>query len=69
MKYFCFGFMILTLTAFSPVFAQEKTDVADSKDHPAISRLKGSVIEFYQETKWGTYKLPLDDKGKISFTE
>ncbi len=46
--------------------AQAKPDVAGSKDHPLIGRFKGSAIEFYQETQWGTYRLPIAD-GKLNF--
>ena len=51
----------------SNVFAQRTTDVENSKDYPLVSRFKGAIIEFYKEIKWGTYKLPVDDKGKINF--
>ncbi|HEB11511.1 MAG TPA: hypothetical protein ENI06_09915 [Spirochaetales bacterium] len=51
----------------SNVFAQRTTDVENSKDYPLVSRFKGVIIEFYKEIKWGTYKLPVDDKGKINF--
>ncbi|MCX6303048.1 MAG: hypothetical protein NTW82_12790, partial [Bacteroidia bacterium] len=44
-----------------------KTDVENSKDYPLIGRFEGAVIEFYKETKWGTYKIPVDENGKINF--
>ena len=59
-----FLFALLISTSLS---AQRKTDVENSKDHPLVSRFQGSVIEFYKETKWGTYKLPVNDKGKIDW--
>jgi hypothetical protein len=49
------------------LFAQRKTDIENSKDYPLIGRFEGAVIEFYKETKWGTYKMPVDDNGKINF--
>jgi len=51
----------------SSLFAQRTSDIAGSKDYPSISRFKGSVIEFYKETKWGSYKLPVNNKGKIDW--
>ncbi len=55
------------LLLVSNVFAQRTTDVENSKDCSLVSRFEGAIIEFYKETKWGTYKLPVDDKGKINF--
>ena len=49
------------------VYAQRTADIAGGKDYPLISRFAGAIIEFYQETKWGAYKLPVDDKGKIDW--
>jgi outer membrane protein OmpA-like peptidoglycan-associated protein len=61
-------FLFLVAFMFSMnLFAQRKTDIENSKDYPMISRFEGAVIEFYKETKWGTYKLPVDDKGKIDW--
>ena len=48
---------------------QNKPDVAGSMDHPVISRVAGSSIEFYEETIWGAYKLPLNDKGALNFKD
>ena len=45
----------------------ETEDIPNGKDYPAISRFKGAVIEYCNETKWGTYKLPVDEKGKLNF--
>jgi len=50
-------------------FAQKTTDVEGSKDYPTISRFEGAVIRFYKETKWGTYKLPVSDKGTMSWNK
>ncbi len=48
------AFMITT-----NLFAQRTSDVKDSKDYPLISRFEGAFIEYYKETKWDTYKLPV----------
>lgn len=48
-------------------FAQRTTDIENSKDHPLISRFDNAVIEFYKETKWGSYKLPVNEKGAIDW--
>lgn len=58
---------ILGVTVASSLLAQRKTDVENSKDYSTISRFSGAVIEFYKETKWGTYKLPLNENGKIDW--
>jgi OmpA-OmpF porin, OOP family len=64
-----FGILLVVVVIITStgLFAQRKTDVENSKDHPLVSRFQGAVIEFYKETKWGTYKLPVDGKGKINF--
>jgi len=51
----------------APIFAQRTSDIENSKDYPLISRFEGSFIEFYKETKWGAYKLPVNDEGKIDW--
>ncbi|MCX6302369.1 MAG: hypothetical protein NTW82_09300, partial [Bacteroidia bacterium] len=60
-------FMVVTTMISVSLFAQMKTDVENSKDYPLIGRFEGAVIEFYKETKWGTYKIPVDENGKINF--
>jgi hypothetical protein len=55
------------LLASATVWAQRTADIEGGVDHPAISRVKGSVIEFYEVTTFGTYKLPLDEKGELTF--
>ena len=55
--------MFVPLTTFS----QRTSDIEGSKDYPTISRFQGAVIEFYKETKWGSYKLPVSDKGTIDW--
>jgi hypothetical protein len=51
----------------TPIYAQRTSDIENSKDYPLISRFEGSIIEFYKETKWGAYKLPVNDKGAIDW--
>jgi OmpA-OmpF porin, OOP family len=48
-------------------YAQRTSDIENSKDYPLISRFEGSIIEFYKETKWGAYKLPVNDKGALDW--
>lgn len=57
-------FLILQLFFAPCIFAG---DVPEGKDYPSISRFKGSVIKFYKETKWGSYRLPVSKKGKIDW--
>ena len=49
------------------LFAQRTTDIENSRDHPLVSRIDGSVIEFYYETISGSYKLPVNEKGVIDW--
>jgi outer membrane protein OmpA-like peptidoglycan-associated protein len=58
-----FGILIFSTS----LYAQRTSDIENSKDYPLISRFEGSFIEFYKETKWGAYKLPVNDKGKIDW--
>jgi len=51
----------------TPIYAQRTSDIENSKDYPLISRFEGSFIEFYKETKWGAYKLPVNDKGALDW--
>ncbi len=60
-------FMVIGTMISVSLFAQRKTDIENSKDYPLIGRFEGAVIEFYKETKWGTYKIPVDENGKINF--
>ena len=46
---------------------QEKARKEQEKDHPLVSRFEGAEMKFYKETKWGSYKLPVSDKGTISW--
>jgi len=59
--------LFLALLVTSNVFAQRTEDIDGSKDYPTISRFEGAVIEFYKETKWGSYKLPVNDKGIVDW--
>lgn len=61
--------IILTMIISISTFAQKTTDIEGSKDYPTISRFEGAIIEFYKETKWGTYKLPVSDKGTMSWNK
>ncbi len=52
--------IVLVLISFSfstNLFAQRTTDIENGKDYPLISRFDNAVIEFYKETKWGSYKI------------
>lgn len=60
-------FVIIALMISTNLFAQETTDIEEGKDYPTISRFEGAVIEFYKETKWSSYKLPVNDKGAIDW--
>lgn len=60
-------FILITISFSINSFAQRATDIENSKDYPLISRFDKAVIEFYKETKWGAYKLPVNDKGKIDW--
>lgn len=60
-------FILITVSFSMNSFAQRVTDIENSKDHPLISRFDKAVIEFYKETKWGTYKLPVNEKGTIDW--
>ena len=64
---YCIIVLFAAILISANLFAQRKTDVENSKDSPLISRFDGAIIEFYKETKWGSYKLPVDDKGKINW--
>jgi len=41
------------------IFAQRTSDIEGGKDYPLVSRFEGSIIEYYKETKWDSYKLPV----------
>ena len=60
-------FLIFVLLSVTNLFTQRTGDIENGKDYPAISRFRGAVIEFYKETKWGSYKLPVSEKGKIDW--
>ncbi len=52
---------VLVLSSATLTFAQQR-DVEGSKDHPLISRYRGSVITEYSAVEFDEYTLPL---GKI----
>ncbi len=60
---------LVTILVVSQSYAQRTTDIDNSQDHPLISRFEGSVIEFYKETKFGTYKIPLDQSGNLNYNK
>ena len=62
--------MFLSVFHFQQIYllnAQRTTDIENGKDYPLISRFDNAVIEFYKETKWGSYKLPVNEKGAIDW--
>ncbi len=59
--------IIIAITISAPAFSQRTADIEGSKDYPTISRFEGAIIEFYKETKWGSYKLPVSEKGTIDW--
>ena len=59
---------LATFICAVPTSALCGPDVAGSKDHPVISRVKGSTILFYKQTKFGKYKLPINAKGVLDFS-
>ncbi len=63
-----FVLAIIMLMAIG-VNAQRTSDIAGAKDYPLVSRFDGSVIEFYKQVKWDTYKLPvyLDNSNKPNY--
>jgi len=55
--------LFLSVFHFQQIYllnAQRTTDIENGKDYPLISRFDNAVIEFYKETKWGSYKLPVN---------
>ena len=67
MKKLSFILFIILIFIVVPIFAQRTTDIESSKDYPLLSRFEGSIIEFYNETKWGKYLLPVSEKGSIDW--
>jgi len=61
-------FMLIAVVISLNLVAQRATDIENCKDSPLVSRFEGAVIEFCMETKWGTYKLPVNDKGAIDWS-
>jgi len=51
--------LAVALMISSNLFAQRTSDIKGSKDYPLVSRFEGSIIEYYKETNWDTYKLPV----------
>ena len=67
MKKLKLSFIIVAIIVSTTTYAQRTTDIEGSKDYPTISRFEGAIIEFFKETKWGSYKLPISDKGLIDW--
>jgi len=62
--------LIIAILIFSiSAVAQRTTNIEGSKDYPGISRFQGSIIEFYKETTWGSYKLPVNEKGQLDWNK
>ncbi len=59
MKKSIFYLALLAFLLINRLEAQRTTDIKDGKDYPLLSRFDGSIIEYYKETKWDTYKLPV----------
>jgi len=60
-------YVAVALMISTNLFAQRTTDIEGGKDYTSISRFEGAVIEFYKETKWGSYKLPVSEQGTIDW--
>ena len=69
MKKLSLIFIIVIIIVSSSIYAQRTTDVENSKDYPTISRFEGAVIEFYKETKWGSYKLPVSEQETVDWNK
>jgi OOP family OmpA-OmpF porin len=69
MKRLKFAAVICALIISQNLFAQRTSDIEGGKDHPLVSRFQGSFIEFYKETKWGSYKLPVNAKGELDWAK
>jgi len=59
--------LIGAVIILSPLYAQRTSDVENAEDYPLLSRFEGSIIEFYKDTKWGKYLLPVSEEGSIDW--
>jgi OmpA-OmpF porin, OOP family len=50
---------VVALMFATNLFAQRTTDIEGSKDYPLVTRFKGAIIEYYKESKWDSYKIPI----------
>jgi OmpA-OmpF porin, OOP family len=50
---------ICALIISTNLIAQRTSDIEGVKDYPLVSRFKGSIIEYYKDTKWDSYPLPV----------
>ncbi len=57
----------VAIILLTPIYAQRTEDIEGGKDYPLLSRFEGSVIEFYKETKWNKYLLPVGKNGTIDW--
>lgn len=64
--YFLMALLLLVSTAALAQRDQRETDFPGSKDPGFISRFPGSVIEYYQFSKFDRYKLPI---SKVEYFE
>ena len=67
MKKRLFMLFIGAVLIISPLYAQRASDIENAEDYPLLSRFEGSVIEFYKDTKWGKYLLPVSEEGAIDW--
>ena len=72
MKKAIFIFTVIALLISTSVSAQERrdTDIEGGKDHPLISRFKGSVMEYYEHRNYDLYTIVLgfNENGEASKT-
>lgn len=60
--------VLALLIIAAPLCAQRTTDKEGGKDYPLVSRLDGSIIEYYKTTKWDEYHIPCNfDDGFLQW--
>ena len=68
MKNITVVFVVVAIMISTNLFAQRTNDIDGAKDYSSITRLDGSFIEFYKETKLDNYKIPLNfSKENLDF--
>jgi len=63
-------FAVIAIMIYSNLFAQDLKDfkeVKNAKDYTLVSRFEGSIMIYYKETKWDTYKLPVYENNSKKF--